>query len=109
MNSNFSGNLSQKIFQDRLDRISAFTPTSRLQKPSNNEHRDDVTLRLGAELGGNAYGKYAVARNWYATPETCVPCADVLPLLLPPTLADDAAARAIEHALDPGKWHHPQG
>jgi len=104
MNGNISGDLSQKAFQDRLDRISAFTPTRRRQEPSNNEHRDDVMVRLGAELGGNPYGKYAVARNWYATPETCMPCADVLRLLLPSTLADAAATRAIDHALDPGKW-----
>jgi uncharacterized protein YprB with RNaseH-like and TPR domain len=87
---------------DRLSRISAFAPVRRSESPVIHENPHEALARLGAELGSNAYGEYAVARNWYATPETCEPSAEVLRLLLP--RADNSKDVAIEQALDSSKW-----
>lgn len=70
---------------DRLSRIAALTPARR-REPIVEPVRGDEAARvavLGGEVGRNRYGEYLVARQWYATPEMCVPDVRALRLLLP--------------------------
>jgi len=93
-----SGNLQQ-----RLSRISALKPLSRLEPVQRRaDERDNLAATLGAEVGRNRYGEYLVARQWHATPEMCTPDADVLRLLLP--VASECAERTIRCAADPDQW-----
>ncbi len=93
-----SGNLQQ-----RLSRISALKPVSRLEPVQRGaDERDNLAATLGAEVGRNRYGEYLVARQWHATPEMCTPDADVLRLLLPVAL--EGAERTIRCAADPEQW-----
>ncbi len=70
---------------DRLSRIAALTPARR-REPIVEPVRGDEAARaavLGGEVARNRYGEYVVARQWYATPEMCVPDERALRLLLP--------------------------
>jgi uncharacterized protein len=89
---------------DRLSRISAFAPVRRREFLVNEGPHDpaDVLLRLGAKLGRNHYGEYAVARQWYATPEVCELRTEVVRLLL--AHKGESQERTIQDACDPGKW-----
>ena len=73
------------MYLDRLSRISALAPTRRrepVREASAGDEADRMAV-LGAEVGRNRYGEHLIARRWYATPEMCDPCANVLRLLLP--------------------------
>ncbi len=62
---------------------------------------DRLAELLGAQVNRNHYGEHLSLRQWYATPEMCVPDADSLALLVPPRADAQDAARA---ALDPERW-----
>ncbi len=121
-------------YLDRLSRISALAPARRrepVREASPGDEFDRAAV-LGAEVGRNRYGEHLIARQWYATPEMCNPCANVLRLLLPAKIAgagraarrsaernrgisfcqngeqgkaaDHSMDEAAELAGDPGKW-----
>ncbi len=87
---------------DRLSRLAALAPVRRHEPLPDPRAPHDVMAALNAELRSNAYGKYAAANNWYATPEMCKPCAEVLSLLLPRTTT--ATDDAMTQTLDPQQW-----
>ena len=83
---------------DRLSRIAALAPARR-REPIVEPVRGDEAARvavLGGEVARNRYGEYLVARQWYATPEMCVPDVRALRLLLP--RASHTAGRAVSAA-----------
>jgi len=63
---------------------------------------DRLAQLLGARANRNRYGEHLSFRQWYATPETCLPDARSLALLLPPGTLD--ASAAVEFAADPAQW-----
>ena len=105
--------------QQRLSRIAALAPARRrepVQERANTEAGEDDRLAplLGATIGRNRYGEHLIARQWYATPETCEPSAETLRLLLgrrtkmrgrtrayPDLRAMEAA---VENAADFSRW-----
>lgn len=96
--------------QDRFARIAALKPTRKreplLPENSSAEAGDRLTQLLAAQTGRNRYGEHLVARQWYSSPETCVPDAGVLRLLLPPGKRVTAreAEKAVAEAADPSQW-----
>jgi uncharacterized protein YprB with RNaseH-like and TPR domain len=90
---------------DRLSRISALAPARRCD-PIRESVRGDEAARdavLGAEVARNRYGEYLVARQWYATPEMCVPDARVLRLLLPGAAGTPRRAASQRTAASAGR------
>jgi uncharacterized protein YprB with RNaseH-like and TPR domain len=94
--------------QDRWSRISALKPSRRREAlPATQlQEADHLTRLLGAETGRNRYGEHLVARQWYSSPEMCVPDPSVLRVLLPPgpRMLPHAAERAALLAADPSRW-----
>ena len=63
---------------------------------------DHLTQLLGAQTIRNRYGEHLSARQWFATPEMCLPDSRSLSLLLPQGTLD---ARAVaKSAADPEQW-----
>ena len=91
---------------DKFARIAALRPArgrvatdTRVAEPAYGGDR--LAQLLGAQVNRNHYGEHLSLRQWYATPEMCVPDAGSLDLLLPPRAgAEDSAAAA----LDPEHW-----
>jgi uncharacterized protein YprB with RNaseH-like and TPR domain len=63
---------------------------------------DRLGQLLGAQANRNRYGEHLSFRQWYATPEMCLPDVRSLALLLPQGLPD--ASAAAEFAADPEQW-----
>jgi len=63
---------------------------------------DRLGQLLGAQANRNRYGEHLSYRQWYATPEMCLPDVRSLALLLPQGLLD--ASAVAEFAADPGQW-----
>jgi uncharacterized protein YprB with RNaseH-like and TPR domain len=63
---------------------------------------DRLGQLLGAQANRNRFGEHLSFRQWYATPEMCLPDPRSLALLLPQTMADPGAAAEI--AADPERW-----
>jgi uncharacterized protein YprB with RNaseH-like and TPR domain len=63
---------------------------------------DRLGQLLGAQTNRNRYGEHLSFRQWYATPEMCLPDVRSLALLLPQGLLD--ASSAAEFAGDPEQW-----
>ena len=63
---------------------------------------DRLTRLLGAQANRNHYGEHMSCRQWYATPEMCLPDARSLSLLLPQGTVDVHAA--MKSAADPEQW-----
>ena len=64
--------------------------------------RDRLAQLLGAQTNRNRFGEHLSFRQWYATPEMCLPDVRSLGLLLPPGILDQSAI--AESATDPGQW-----
>jgi uncharacterized protein YprB with RNaseH-like and TPR domain len=60
-----------------------------------------LTDRLGGQVRSNTYGEHLYLRQWYATPEECVPDARSLAFLISATPGAQAVPPA---ALDPRQW-----
>ena len=66
------------------------------------EEGDRLGQLLGAQTNRNRYGEHLSCRQWYATPEMCLPDVRSLALLLPQGLLD--AGAVAEFAADPERW-----
>jgi uncharacterized protein YprB with RNaseH-like and TPR domain len=91
---------------DKFARIAALRPArgrtaslSRVLEPASAGGR--LAELLGAHVNRNHYGEHLSLRQWYATPEMCVPDAGSLALLVPPRADAQDSTRA---ALDPERW-----
>jgi uncharacterized protein len=63
---------------------------------------DRLAQLLGAKARRNRYGEHLSLREWYATPEMCMPDPGALSLLLPQTMTTERSL--IESAADPQQW-----
>ena len=63
---------------------------------------DRLAQLLGAEAHRNRYGEHLSLREWYDTPEMCMPDPGALSLLLP--LSTPTEHSLIEAAADPQRW-----
>jgi uncharacterized protein len=63
---------------------------------------DRLARLLGAQTNKNQYGEHLSLRQWYATPEMCLPDVRSLNLLLPQGILD--ASAIAEFAADPEQW-----
>jgi len=91
---------------DKFARIVALRPArgraasaARVSEPASGEDR--LAELLGAQVNRNHYGEHLSLRQWYATPEMCVPDAGSLALLVPPRAGAEDSMRA---ALDAERW-----
>jgi uncharacterized protein YprB with RNaseH-like and TPR domain len=62
---------------------------------------DRLADLLGARINRNHYGEHLSFRQWYATPEMCIPDARSLSLLVPHS---EDAGHGVNAAIDPGQW-----
>lgn len=90
--------------QERFSRIAAFKPVTRREPvlPKDADCQNGLLARIGGEIGRNHYGEHVVYRQWFATPETCLPSEEVLRLLLPTKCA--ASEQILQCVVDPEKW-----
>jgi uncharacterized protein YprB with RNaseH-like and TPR domain len=94
------------IENDKFAHVAALRPwrgrgssTPRVAEPTSGADR--LAELLGAQINRNHYGEHFSLRQWYATPEMCLPDARSLALLLPPS-AD--SQEITEAASDPEQW-----
>jgi uncharacterized protein YprB with RNaseH-like and TPR domain len=73
-------------------------PSHAADVPSESNHLAQI---LGAQVRRNHFGEHLSLKQWYATPETCVPNSRSLSLLLP---HDKNATELLEFAVDPAQW-----
>lgn len=91
---------------DKFARIAALRPAGkrenlRTRAAAVSSECDRLAQLLGAQVRRNHFGEHLSLRQWYATPEMCVPDARSLALLLPQT--PDARA-LLESAVHPERW-----
>ena len=95
--------------EDKFDRIAALKPPRKrapLEAPARGTQAspgtDSLAELLGAAVGRNRYGEHLVVRQWFSSPEPCVPVAGALRLLFSDQAGHTAAAR--ERLADPAEW-----
>jgi uncharacterized protein YprB with RNaseH-like and TPR domain len=92
---------------DKFARVAALRPAHRrdvepARKPDFPPEYDRLAQLLGAQARRNRYGEHLSYRQWYATPEMCLPDARSLSLLLPQGTLD--ARGVARSAADPEQW-----
>jgi uncharacterized protein YprB with RNaseH-like and TPR domain len=91
---------------DKFARIAALRPArGKESRPSRVSDAADVgdclAELLGARINRNHYGEHLSLRQWYPTPEMCLPDARSLALLLPRSAN---VTESVKAAIDPEKW-----
>lgn len=94
---------------DKLARLAALRPAPaksvrapKRESPMASAEGDELAQLLGAAVARNRYGEHLFVRQWYSTPEPCVPTPQALRLLLP--LKPDQKATMPERLADPAQW-----
>jgi uncharacterized protein len=92
---------------DKFAHVAAFRPARKRDvEPARSvglpTECDRLAQLLGAQASRNRYGEHLSLRQWYATPEMCLPDVRSVSLLLPQGTLD---ARAVaKSAADPEQW-----
>lgn len=91
---------------DKFARIAALRPARGKNVPASpvpgtSGGGDRLAQLLGAQINRNHFGEHLSLREWYATPEMCLPDPRSLSLLLPDSTE---AAESLDIALDPERW-----
>jgi uncharacterized protein YprB with RNaseH-like and TPR domain len=91
---------------DKFARVAALRP-ARVREVSHSRdaeapaENDRLAQLLGAQIRQNHYGEHLSYRQWYPTPEICVPHVHSLSLLLPP---DANTEEFVQSVADPTQW-----